>query len=550
MKKINNYLLFGLISLFSGLCFAGESTALNREFLDLAFYSFIAITVGATLYAGYKTRTAGEFYTASGNVGGFTNGLALAGDYLSAASFLAISGMIFSNGYDGLIFSIGWLVGWPVLTFLLAERFKNIGKYTWTDAVARRFEQKPIRIFATVTSLTVVLLYTIAQMVGAGTILKIAFGFEFKSGVIIVGLLTMTYVLIGGMRATTFVQTLKAIMLLGATSFMALAVMKAVNFSPEILFQKSIELHAKKDAIMVPGGFIKDPVTALSVGIALMFGTAGLPHILQRFLTVKDAKEARKSVVWGSTWIGYFYFLTFIIGFGAIVLLNQQPELFFNAGDATKGILGGNNMVAVFLGTATGGTEYGAFIAVVAFATICAVVTGLTLAGTSALSHDLYKYVIRDGKASDKEELNVARLSSIIIAMAGIGLGIAFEKQNIGFMVTLAFTVAASSIFPVLAMTILWKDTTTKGAVTGGWTGYAIAVLLTIISPPIWEAVLGNKPGSSLFPFGSPALFSMLIAFAVIWIISLIDNNEKTEVERQKFDEQEVIAEFGKENLE
>jgi cation/acetate symporter len=356
---------------------------------------------------------------------------------MSAASFLGISGLVFANGFDGLIFSIGWLVGWPVITFLMAERLRNLGKFTFADVAAYRFSQTPIRIFAASGSLVVVCFYMIAQMVGAGQLIKVLFGLEYHYAVVIVGVLMMCYVLFGGMTATTWVQIIKAIMLLCGASFMALAVLWQFNFNPEALFAKAVEIHSKHDAIMGPGALIKDPISAISVGMTLMFGTAGLPHILMRFFTVPSAKEARKSVGWATTWIGYFYILTFIIGFGAVVLLTQDPGAYYVDGDLAKGLKGGGNMAAIHLANAVGGNVFLGFISAVAFATILAVVAGLTLSGASAVSHDLYATVFCKGKADSAAELRVSKITTICLGIIAVILGIAFEKQNVAYMVML-----------------------------------------------------------------------------------------------------------------
>ncbi|MES2236506.1 MAG: cation acetate symporter [Pseudomonadota bacterium] len=509
------------------------------------FLGFIAITLAITKWAAKKTRTAADFYTAGGNITGFQNGLAIAGDYMSAASFLGISGLVFASGFDGLIFSIGWLVGWPVLTFLMAERLRNLGRFTFADVAGYRFSQTPIRIFAACGSLVVVLFYMIAQMVGAGQLIKLLFGLDYFVAVISVGGLMMSYVLFGGMTATTWVQIIKAVLLLVGASFMAFAVLWQFHFSPEALFAKAVEVHAKKDAIMAPGGLIKDPISAVSVGMALMFGTAGLPHILMRFFTVPSAKEARKSVAWATTWIGYFYILTFIIGFGAIVLLTQNPLAYFVDGDIAKGLQGGGNMAAVHLANAVGGNVFLGFISAVAFATILAVVSGLTLSGASAVAHDLYATVIRKGKADSWAELRVSKITTLCLGVVAILLGIAFEKQNVAFMVMLAFAVACSANFPVLFMSVLWKNCTTRGAVTGGFVGLMLSVTLTILSPAVWEKVLGHPEGSAWFPYASPALFSMTAAFVTIWLVSLTDHSPQAQRERALFDVQQIRSETG-----
>ena len=521
------------------------------------FATFVLITLFITKWASSKTRSAADFYTAGGGITGFQNGLAIAGDYMSAASFLGISGLVFASGFDGLIFSIGWLVGWPVLTFLMAERLRNLGKFTFADVASYRFAQTPTRVFAACGSLVVVAFYMIAQMVGAGQLIKILFGLEYHYAVVIVGVLMMCYVLFGGMTATTWVQIIKACLLLVGATFMAIAVLYQFNFSPEALFAKAVEVHAKHDAIMAPGGLIKDPISAISVGVALMFGTAGLPHILMRFFTVPSAKEARKSVGWATTWIGYFYILTFIIGFGAIVLVSTDPaylsakmvdgQQVFDAAGAPvyEGLKGGGNMAAIHLANAVGGNVFLGFISAVAFATILAVVAGLTLSGASAVSHDLYATVFKKGMADSASELRVSKMTTIALGIFAVILGIAFEKENVAYMVMLAFAIACSANFPVLFMSVLWKDCTTKGAVAGGFVGLVSSVGLTIVSAAVWETVLHNPKGSALFPYSSPALFSMSAAFLTIYIVSKFDNSKQARLERSLFPAQKIRSETG-----
>jgi cation/acetate symporter len=411
--------------------------------------------------------------------------------------------------------------------------------------VAFRFSQTPVRIFAATGTLVVVAFYMIAQMVGAGQLIKVLFGLEYTYAVILVGIIMCLYVLFGGMTATTWVQVIKAVMLLSGASFMALAVLFAFGFSPEALFAKAVEVHAKHDAIMSPGGLIKDPISAISIGMALMFGTAGLPHILMRFFTVPNAKEARKSVAWATTWIGYFYILTFIIGFGAIVFLIQDPGAYYVDGDLAKGLKGGGNMAAIHLANAVGGDLFLGFISAVAFATILAVVAGLTLAGASAVSHDLYATVIKEGKADQAAEMRVSKITTLVLAVVAILLGIAFEKQNVAYMVMLAFAIACSANFPVLLMSVMWKDCTTKGAVVGGFVGLLASAGLTILSPAVYEAVMGNPKGSAPFPYGSPALFSMTAAFLTIWIVSKLDGSERARIDREGYPAQMVRSETG-----
>ena len=543
----NTKRILGAIALFAaaGAAYAAgadlgqaEKQATNWTAISM-FGAFVIFTLFITKWAASKTKSAADFYTAGGGITGFQNGLAIAGDYMSAASFLGISAAVYLNGYDGLIYSIGFLVGWPVITFLMAERLRNLGRFTFADVAAYRFQQTPIRVFAASGTLVVVAFYLIAQMVGAGQLIKLLFGLEYWIAVVIVGSLMMIYVLFGGMTATTWVQIIKAVMLLAGASFMAFVVMSQFNFSPEALFAKSVEIHEKKDAIMGPGTFIKDPISAISFGMALMFGTAGLPHILMRFFTVPSAKEARKSVFWATTWIAYFYILTFIIGFGAIVLVSTNPEF----KDAAGKLLGGNNMAAIHLAKAVGGNVFLGFISAVAFATILAVVAGLTLSGASAVSHDLYATVFKKGQATSENELRVSRITTIVLGIIAVVLGIVFEKQNIAFMVSLAFAIAASANFPVLFMSVLWKDCTTRGATIGGFLGLITAVGLTVVSKSVWVDVLGNK--AAIFPYTSPALFSMTAGFVGIWLFSIMDNSDRARQDREGYEAQRVRSETG-----
>ena len=551
MTKMNKTLIALGALLASGAALAAGADLGNTQqqatnwTAIVMFGIFVLFTLYITKWAAGKTKTAADFYTAGGGITGFQNGLAIAGDYMSAASFLGISGLVFANGFDGLIFSIGWLVGWPIITFLLAERLRNLGKFTFADVASYRFSQTPVRIFAATGSLVVVAFYMIAQMVGAGQLIKVLFGLDYTVAVVLVGILMMMYVLFGGMTATTWVQVIKAVMLLSGATFMAGAVLFAFGFSPEALFAKAVEIHPKHDALMAPGGLIKDPISAISVGMALMFGTAGLPHILMRFFTVPNAKEARKSVGWATAWIGYFYILTFIIGFGAIVFLIQDPGAYYVDGDLAKGLKGGGNMAAIHLANAVGGDLFLGFISAVAFATILAVVAGLTLAGASAVSHDLYATVIKKGKAEAAAEIRVSKITTVALAILAIFLGIAFEKQNVAYMVMLAFAIACSANFPVLFMSLMWKDCTTKGAVAGGFVGLIASAGLTILSPTVWEAVMGNPKGSAPFPYGSPALFSMTAAFATIWIVSLLDKSARAQIDREGYPAQQVRCETG-----
>ncbi|AEF43419.1 Cation/acetate symporter ActP [Serratia sp. AS12] len=527
-----------------GLAFADAiSGEVHRQPLNIQAIVMFVLFVGATLYITYwaskRTRSRQDYYTAGGKITGLQNGLAIAGDFMSAASFLGISALVYTSGYDGLIYSIGFLIGWPIILFLIAERLRNLGRYTFADVASYRLKQKPIRTLSACGSLVVVALYLIAQMVGAGKLIQLLFGLNYHVAVILVGILMVLYVLFGGMLATTWVQIIKAVLLLAGASFMALMVMKSVNFDFNTLFAEAVKVHPKGIAIMSPGGLVSDPISALSLGLALMFGTAGLPHILMRFFTVSDAKEARKSVFYATGFIGYFYILTFIIGFGAILLVSPNPAF----KDATGALLGGTNMAAVHLANAVGGNFFLGFISAVAFATILAVVAGLTLAGASAVSHDLYASVVKDGKATERDELRVSKITVVILGIVAIALGILFEKQNIAFMVGLAFSIAASCNFPIIILSMYWSRLTTRGAMIGGWLGLLTAVILMILGPTIWVQILGHE--KPIYPYEYPALFSMLVAFVGTWLFSATDSSLAGQQERERFRSQFVRSQTG-----
>ena len=472
------------------------------------FLAFVCVTLGITYWAARRTRSAAAYYTAGGGITAGQNGLALAGDYMSAASFLGIAGLVSMSGFDGLIYSVGWLVGWPVITFLIAEPLRNLGKYTFADVVAYRLRQKPVRIAAASGTLAVVIFYLIAQMVGAGNLIKMMFGLPYEVAVMLVGCVMLLYVLFGGMIATTWVQIIKAVLLLLGATALAGFVLYKFDFNPLELFGAAREKYG--DATLAPGALVSSPLEAISLGLALMFGTAGLPHILMRFYTVPDARTARKSVFYATGLIGFFYLVTFILGFGASVLVGRAG---ISAVDA------GGNMAAPLLAEALGGSGFLGFISAVAFATILAVVAGLTLSGAAALSHDLYVHVIRKGVATDKEQLRVARYSTVALAVLAILLGIVFKGQNVAFMVGLAFAIAASANFPALLMSMSWRKFTTKGAVASMATGTLTALILITLSPTVWVDIF--KFSEAIIPFKNPGIISIPAAFLVGIFVSL-----------------------------
>jgi cation/acetate symporter len=525
--------------------------AVDKQGLNIAaiamFFLFVVGTLFITYRAAMSSKSAADFYAAGGGITGLQNGLAIAGDYMSAASFLGISGLVFATGFDGLIYSIGFLVGWPIVLFLIAERLRNLGKFTFADVASFRLDQTQIRILSATGTLVVVAFYLIAQMVGAGKLIQLLFGMDYLYAVVIVGALMIVYVAFGGMKATTWVQIIKACLLLAGASFMALAVLWHFGFSPEAMFAESVRIHPKGDAIMAPGGMVADPISAISLGLALMFGTAGLPHILMRFFTVSDAQAARKSVFYATGFIAYFYILTFIIGFGAITFLMNDPS-YYTAGpdgviNKVTGLLGGTNMAAVHLANAVGGSLFLGFISAVAFATILAVVAGLTLSGASAVSHDLYAEVIARGRSNEQKEVNISKMSAVVIGIVSIILGYVFENQNVAFMVGLAFAVAASCNFPVLLMSTMWKGCTTRGAMVGGFLGLISAVVMVVLSKAVWVQTLGFA--QALFPYDNPALFSMTIAFVGIWAFSKMDASQRAKDEVASYDAQYVRSETG-----
>jgi len=503
------------------------------------FLLFVTGTLFITYWAARRTRTAKEFYTAGGGITGFQNGLAIAGDYMSAATFLGISGLVFLKGYDGLVYTVGFLVGWPFILFLMAEKLRNLGKYTFADVASYRLQQTPIRALAACGTLATVTLYLVAQMVGSGKLIQLLFGLPYPVAVVIVGVLMVLYVTFGGMLATTWVQIIKAgLLLTGGTGLMLMA-MSHFDFSLENLFRQATEMHPDGLKLMEPGGLLPDPVSAISLGMALMFGTAGLPHILMRFFTVPDAKQARRSVFYATGFVGYFFLVVFVIGFCAIVLVSQNPEFL----DADGTIFGGSNMAAVHLSSVVGGNLFMGFISAVAFATILAVVAGLTLAGASAISHDLYAHIICKGNAAERKEVMVSRMATILLGIIAITVGIAFEKQNIAYMVGLAFAIAASANFPVLILSMLWKGLTTRGAFIGGFIGLITAVMLVVIGPIVWVEILGNA--EPIFPYKYPALFSVTAAFAATWFFSVTDKSESAAKEKAAFLPQYVRAQTG-----
>ena len=473
------------------------------------FLGFVAITLGITYWAARKTRSTRDYFAAGEAISAVQNGFALAGDYMSAASFLGIAGLVATSGFDGLIYSVGWLVGWPVITFLIAEPLRNLGKYTFADVVAYRLRQRPIRIAAAASTLTVVTFYLIAQMVGAGNLIRLMFGLSYETALIIVGSVMLAYVLFGGMIATTWVQIIKAVLLLLGATLLAVLVLAQFGMNPLTLFAAARDQYGT--GVLAPGKLVANPLEAISLGIALMFGCAGLPHILMRFYTVPDAKTARRSVAYATSLIGFFYLVTFILGFGASVLVGRKAIIAVDAG---------GNMAAPLLAGVLGGTGFLGFISAVAFATILAVVAGLTHSGAAALAHDLWGHVVRKGKIDEREQLKVARLATVGLAILAICLGLVFQGQNVAFMVGLAFSIAASANFPALLLSMLWRRFSTRGAVASMITGTVSSLVLITLSPTVWKDLLHN--GEAIIPLKNPGIITVPLSFAVAIIVSML----------------------------
>jgi len=548
MKRSLSALSAGALLAVSQLAIAapGAIEGVQKQPINVSaiamFMVFVLATLGITKWAAGRTKSTADFYTAGGGITGFQNGLAIAGDYMSAATLLGLSSLVYAKGYDGFIYTISFFVGWPIILFLMAERLRNLGKFTFADIASYRLDQNRIRTFAAFGSLTVVCFYLIVQMVGAGQLIQLLFGLDYNYAVVCVGLLMMVYVTFGGMVATTWVQIIKACLLLGGGTLLMFLAFGKFDFSFETLFTKATEAHKAGIKIMGPGSLMADPVSAVSLSLGLLFGTAGLPHIMMRFFTVPNAKEARKSVFYATGFIGFFFLVVMVLGISAIVIVGQDPA-FFEGGVVGGKLLGGSNMPVMHLAKAVGGDVFLGFLSAVAFATILAVVSGLALAGASAISHDLYARVIKKGTATSAQEMKVTKYASVAIGCIAIILGILFKDQNVAFLVALTFGVAASVNFPVLILSMYWKGLTTRGALWGGIAGLASAVGLVILSPAVWVKVLGNA--QPIFPYDHPAIISMTTAFFVTWLMSVTDKSARATAEAEAFEEQYIRAQTG-----
>ncbi|MFG0416969.1 cation acetate symporter [Pseudomonas sp. zjy_8] len=520
---------------------AGQRQPLNLHAVGM-FMVFVLFTLCITWWAARRTRSTADFYSAGGGILGWQNGLALAGDYMSASTLLGITALIYTSGMDGYIYLIAFFAGWPVLLLLMTERLRNLGRFTFADITSYRLDQGKVRTMAAIGSLTVVCFYLVAQMVGAGQLIRLLFGLDYHIALIIVGALMMLYVTFGGMVATTWVQIIKAFLLLVGGSLVLFLALREFDFSYDTLVTQAMGTHALGERLLAPGSLLADPLTALSLSLGLVFGTAGLPHILMRFFTVSDAREARKSVLYATGFIGYFFNVIFLLGLASIVIVSQQPQ-FFEGGQVGGKLLGGGNMVVMHLAQAVGGNLLLGFLSAVTFATILAVVSGLALAGASAIAHDLYARVIMKGAASESQELRVTKLATLGLGLVAIALGIVFENINVAFMVALAFGIAASANFPVLFLSMFWSGLTTRGALAGGYVGLVSAMGFVVFSKLVWVDVLHFA--EPLFPYTQPALFSMPLAFAVAYGVSRLDRTARAKTERAAFADQFVRGQTG-----
>ncbi|GAA3148197.1 cation acetate symporter [Planomonospora alba] len=494
------------------------------------FLLFVAATLGITFWASRQTKDAADYYAGGRSFSGAQNGLAIGGDYMSAASFLGIAGIIALSGYDGFLYSIGFLVAWLVALLLVAELMRNSGKFTMADVLAFRMSPRPVRTAAGVSTIVVSIFYLLAQMVGAGALVGLLLGVTSPVGkaltIVGVGVLMIVYVVVGGMKGTTWVQIVKAVLLMGGATLVTLLVLGKYGFNLSSLLGEAAAQSGKGDAFLEPGlkygteaQGLAGKLDLISLGLALVLGTAGLPHILIRFYTVPTAKEARKSVLWGIGIIGVFYLLTLVLGFGAAAVVGGEAIAAQDKAGNTAAPMLAQEIGRLIFGD-VGGTILLAVIAAVAFATILAVVAGLTLASSSSFAHDLYAHVFKRGNVTDKEEVTVARISAFVIGAFSIGLGILAQGQNVAFLVALAFAVAASGNLPAILYSLFWKNFNTAGAVSAIYGGLGSALLLVIFSPVVSGSATALFPNADFawFPLSNPGLISIPFGFLAGWV--------------------------------
>ncbi|WP_394282035.1 cation acetate symporter [Corynebacterium sp.] len=502
-----------------------DAAAVGNPWLNIGVFAvFIIVTLAVVSRAGKTTKEASDFYTGGATFSGTQNGLAIAGDYLSAASFLGIVGAIALSGYDGFLYSIGFFVAWLVALLLVAEPLRNVGRFTMADVLSFRLRQKPVRVAAAFGTLFVSLFYLIAQMAGAGSLVSVLLNLHsFPAQAIcvaIVGVIMIAYVLIGGMKGTTYVQMIKAVLLVGGVGIMTVMVFIAVRGGFGALFESAINTHAASDYIKAQGyaaadilkpglkygGSAVQQLDFISLGLSLVLGTAGLPHVLMRFYTVPTATEARKSVTWAIVLIGAFYLMTLVLGYAAGGLVGP---------DRILAAPGGANSAAPLLAFELGGSIFMALISAVAFATVLAVVAGLAITASASVAHDIYDAVLRDGQSSEAEQVRVSRITVVVIGVVAIVLGILAMSQNVAFLVSLAFAIAASANLPTILFSLYWRRFNTTGAVASMYTGLISALVLIFLSPAVSGAETAMFPGAdwSIFPLTSPGLVSIPLGF-------------------------------------
>jgi cation/acetate symporter len=497
----------------------------------LIFGVFVATTLGITYWSNRRGTGTKDFYAAGGTITASQNGMAIAGDYLSAAAFLGTIAVFFSVGVGGLLYAVGGLAGWPIAMFLVGERLRNLGRYSFSDALAYRLADRPVRMLAAVSTLCITVSYLIAQMVGAGTLVQVIFNIPYRYAVTMVGILMMAYVVFGGMLATTWIQVIKATLLLLTTGVMVVLLFNRFGYSLDTLLGAAVGAQKDPQRFLRPAQLVSDPVSAISLGIAFALGPAGLPHVLMKFFTVKDARAARQSLAFATTVIAVFQVMVVILGYAAAALLPNGP------------LPGGANMAAVHLARVLGGDALLGVVAAISFATILAVVSGLMIAGASAVSHDLYRYVWHRGNATETAEIGVSRIATVLLGCGVIYLTLICQHQSIGFLATLPLAIAASANFPILVLAMHWRGLTTRGAVAGGYVGLLLAVVLIVGSKNVWVQILGH--GHALFPYEYPTLFSLGAALLIAFLLSVTDRSARGVQDRRGFAAQVLIAEGG-----
>jgi cation/acetate symporter len=497
-------------------CFAQSVSQIRQaESSTVVFFVvFAVLTLLISFWAARRATSSSEYLTAGSSISSGQNGLAIAGDYMSAGAFLGLSGAIYASGLDGMFLAASYLASWPIVLFLVAEPLRRLGKYSFADVLTHKLRERPIRVLAGASTLVIVSFYLVAQMVGAGELISLLFGIGYGPAVIMVGLLMIVFSTLGGMRAATWVQIIKAILMIGGSCLIATLVLVRFGFNVSDLFKTAVNNHPNGDKIMDIRGFAQDAVATLSLGAGVLFGTAGLPHILMRFFTVSDERAARVSVFYATCLIGLFFAMLFVIGYGSIAILRGDAAY----ANASGALFGGNNLAPIHLARAVGGNILAGFISAVAFATILAVVSGLLIAGASSASNDLV--VGLSGRQLDERmRLRISRAAATVLGVLGILLGLACEGQNVAYLLALATAIAASANFPLLLLAIYWDGLTTRGAVVGGTVGLISSVVLTAMGPTIWSRVLSLGP--AIFPYDSPALFTVPLTLLVCWLVSI-----------------------------